>query len=64
MAGAAWPTPSCWATSAKGTYVGFVSRTHGFYRSLGVKVEGVMTDNGNGYRSRVFDGWLEAAGVR
>ena len=29
----------------------------------GVEVEHVMTDNGSGYRSSLFNDWLEAAGI-
>lgn len=29
----------------------------------GVEVERVMTDNGSGYRSSLFNDWLEAAGI-
>lgn len=36
----------------------------GFFRGVGVGVEGVMTGNGGGYRSRAFNEWLDAAGVR
>lgn len=52
------------ADGRRGTYVAFVSRARDFFRDLGVEIEGVMTDNGPGYRSRHFNGWLEAAGVR
>ncbi len=48
----------------KETCLGFVSRARDFYRSLGVEVERVMTDNGPGYRSRLLNDWLGAAGIR
>jgi Integrase core domain len=35
------------------TVAGFTSRALGFYGGLGITVERVLTDNGNGYRSRV-----------
>ena len=34
-----------------------------FYRELGVEAKRVMTDNGSGYRSALFNDWLEAAGI-
>lgn len=46
------------------TCLGFVSRARGFFLSMGVGVERVMTDNGSGYRSRLLNDWLEAAGIR
>jgi transposase InsO family protein len=42
---------------------GFTGRALAFYAGLGVRVERVLTDNGNGYRSRVFGQVLVAAGV-
>jgi transposase InsO family protein len=45
------------------TVAGFARRALGFYAELGVKVERVLTDNGSGYRSRVFGEVLAAAGV-
>lgn len=47
----------------KETCVAFLSRARGFFRGLGVEVEGIMTDNGPGYRSRHFNEFLEAAGI-
>ena len=35
--------------------VAFMGRARDFYRGLGVEVERVMTDNGPGYRSRLFN---------
>lgn len=43
---------------------GFVERARGFFRGVGVGVEGVMAGNGSGYRSREFNEWLDAAGIR
>jgi transposase InsO family protein len=48
---------------ATATVAGFTQRVLAFYASLGVSVERVLTDNGNGYRSRAFAGVLAAAGV-
>ena len=48
----------------KGTACAFMSRCLGFFRSLGVAVERVMTDNGPAYRSGEFDALLESEGVR
>jgi transposase InsO family protein len=45
------------------TVAGFARRALAFYAGLGVTVERVLTDNGNGYRSGVFAGVLTAAGV-
>lgn len=41
----------------------FASRARDFYRGLGVEVERVMTDDGPGYRSRLFNGRLAASGI-
>lgn len=35
-----------------------------FGRGLGVEVERVMTDNGSGYRSGLFNEWLAAVGIK
>lgn len=40
-----------------------MGRARDFYRGLGVEVERVMTDNGPGYRSRLFNEWLAASGI-
>ena len=48
----------------KGTACAFMSRCLGFFCSLGVAVERVMTDNGPAYRSGEFDALLESEGVR
>ncbi len=48
----------------KETCRGFAERARGFFRGVGVEVEGVMTDDGGGYRSREFNEWLDAAGIR
>ena len=45
------------------TVAGFAGRALGFYAGLGMTVERVLTDNGAGYRSRVFGQVLAAAGV-
>jgi transposase InsO family protein len=45
------------------TVAGFARRALTFYAGLGVRVERLMTDNGSGYRSRVFGQVLAAAGV-
>lgn len=45
------------------TCAGFVARACGFFRGLGVEVERVMTDDGPGYRSRLFNERLESAGI-
>lgn len=47
----------------KETCVAFMGRARDFYRGLGVEVERVMTDNGPGYRSRLFNEWLAASGI-
>jgi transposase InsO family protein len=49
---------------AAATVAGFTARALAFYAGLGVAVQRVLTDNGNGYRSRAFAGVLAAAGVR
>ena len=46
------------------TVAGFTERVLAFYAELGVQVERVLTDNGNGYRSGVFRDVLAGAGVR
>ena len=45
------------------TVAGFADRALAFFAALGVSVERLMTDNGSGYRSRVFGQVLAAAGV-
>lgn len=40
-----------------------MGRARDFYRGLGVEVERVMTDNGPGYRSRLFNERLAASGI-
>ncbi len=40
-----------------------MGRCLGFFEDLGVAVERVMTDNGPGYRSRLFNESLEARGA-
>jgi transposase InsO family protein len=45
------------------TVAGFARRALAFYAGLGVSVERLMTDNGSGYRSRMFGEVLAAAGV-
>ena len=40
-----------------------MGRAWDFYRGLGVEVERVMTDNGPGYRSRLFNEWLATSGI-
>lgn len=48
----------------KGTCAAFMGRCLRFFSGLGVSVEGVMTDNGPGYRSGEFNALLESEGVR
>jgi transposase InsO family protein len=45
------------------TVAGFAQRALAFYAGLGVQVERVLTDNGNGYRSGAFGRVLTSAGV-
>ena len=45
------------------TVAGFAQRALAFYAGLGVTVERVLTDNGNGYRSGVFRQVLTETGV-
>jgi transposase InsO family protein len=45
------------------TVAGFTGQALAFYAGLGMTVERVLTDNGNGYRSRSFGQVLVAAGV-
>ena len=47
----------------KETCVAFMGRARDFYRGLGVEAGRVMTDNGPGYRSRLFNEWLAASGI-
>lgn len=44
------------------TVAGFARRALAFYAGLGVTVEGVLTDNGNGYRSAGFGEVLAGPG--
>ena len=48
----------------KGTCAAFMSRCLGFFSSLGVEVERVMTDNGASYRSGEFNALLDAEGIK
>ncbi|HJA29557.1 MAG TPA: IS481 family transposase [Candidatus Olsenella pullicola] len=48
----------------KGTCSSFMGRCIAFFAGLGVAVEGVMTDNGPGYRSGEFNALLGSEGVR
>ena len=48
----------------KGTCAAFMGRCLDFFEGLGVAVERVTTDNGPGYRNRLFNESLEARGVR
>ena len=48
----------------KGTCAAFMGRCLDFFEGLGVAVERVTTDNGSGYRNRLFNESLEARGVR
>lgn len=41
----------------------FLLHINNFYRGLGVEVERVMTDDGPGHRSRLFNEWLAASGI-
>lgn len=47
----------------KETCAGFAARACGFFRGLGVEVERVMTDDGPGYRPRLFNERPESAGI-
>ena len=47
----------------KETCVGFLLRARDFFRSIGVEVKEVMTDNGPAYRSKLLNEWMEAAGI-
>ena len=46
------------------TVVGFLSRAVGFYRSHGIAVEGLMTDNGPAYRSAAHVLACRAMGIK
>ena len=45
------------------TCAAFMGRARDFYRGLGVEVERAMTDDGPGYRSRLFNERLAASGI-
>lgn len=47
----------------KESVVGFFRRAKAYYETLGIRIEQVMTDNGPGYRSRLFERLLQAAGI-
>ena len=51
------------ADEGAATVAGVAERALAFYAGLGARVERVLTDNGNGYRSRVFRHVLIGAGV-
>ena len=46
------------------TVIGFLRRAMGFYRSHGIVVEGLMTDNGSAYRSTAHALACRALGIR
>jgi transposase InsO family protein len=46
------------------TAVGFLRRAVAFYRSMGIRVERVMTDNGSAYISRLHRSYVRLLGVR
>jgi len=46
------------------TAIGFLRRALAFYRSHGIAVEGVMTDNGSAYRSIAHAAACRALGIR
>lgn len=46
------------------TVTAFVRRACAWFHALGVTVEGIMTDNGSGYRSKLFARLLSDLGVR
>lgn len=48
----------------KESVIGFFRRAKAYYESLGIRVEQVMTDNGPGYRSKLFSRLLAACGIR
>lgn len=48
----------------KDTVTSFLARARAWYVAHGVEVTGVMTDNGNGYRSHLFRQACQAAGIR
>lgn len=48
----------------KESVIEFFRRAKTYYESLGIRIEQVMTDNGPGYRSKLFSRLLEACGIR
>lgn len=48
----------------KESVIGFFQRAKSYYASLGVQIEQVMTDNGPGYRSKLFKQVLARCGIR
>ena len=58
-----WPYLEVHPNEQAQTVAGFARRALAFYAGLGVSVERLMTDNGSGYRSRMFGEVLAAAGV-
>src|SRR5262249_44529742 len=46
------------------TAVGFLQRAEAWYRSMGIRVRGLMTDNGGAYRSRFFRAACQRLRVR
>jgi len=52
------------ANEKKETCTGFLRRAVAWYAELGVRTEGVMTDNGSGYVSKLFRGACEDLGTR
>ena len=48
----------------KENVLGFFQRAQAFYRSQGIEIERLMTDNGPAYRSKLLNRYLNAAGIR
>jgi len=48
----------------KATVIGFFSRAREYFKSLGIEIQQLMTDNGSAYRSKLVARCLEAAQIR
>ncbi len=52
------------ADERKTTIIAFVSRARDYFKSLGIEIQELMTDNGPGYRSKLLARFLESLNVR
>lgn len=52
------------ADERKATVVGFLSRARQYFKTLGIELKELMTDNGSAYRSKLLARFLDAVEIR